>query len=285
MIRLKPFGLVLVLATVALPAAAVIVQIERSYLPVTTFGTLNTLDNSELDLGGGARASSLFAGQGWAYSDVGQDEWAPWESPVGSPVAGTNLALIGQYPPVVPVPPGPSPAVDTTSRQNVYSPNFPPGSGLLDRFGGSVNGVFYGVTSILFETNINTFSTGVLDAGINPGDNLGGPLWLAFYGRTGELLQDPFLFPRAETGQISFRSSEINIAGLQIWHQDPRGLAFRTVQFGIELPEPTTLGLVLLGLAASLGLSKRQVRQIRGKQEPTQQVQLTARLDRSRLST
>lgn len=249
---LKKFVVLLVLAAFALPASAVIVlDPTASPLPITPFTPNffpNPPSNDPLPIGNSAFASSLFAGQGWRYTtETDPQTLAPWESPDGSPTALTDLALLGQF---GVTPPG-SPAVDETKLQNVIS--FDPGAGLLDRFGGMVDNSYQGVTSILFLENLNTFSIEVLDAGIDESQIDAGPLHFAFYGRDGNLLQQFDM--TASNGTLNFRSTAIDIAGVQIWHQDPRGLEFRTLQFGV-VPIPATLGLILLGLVV-LSLKSR----------------------------
>jgi len=250
--KLNQLALLLSLATVALPASAVIVlNPNPPPLDVTPF-TPNFFppppSNEPLQIGGRAIASSLFAGQGWQYTtETDPQTKAPWESPDGTPTALPELSLVGQFG----APPPGSPAVDPTKLQNVIS--FDPGPGFLDRFGGMVDNYYQGVTSILFLENINTLALQVLDAGINESQTDAGPLHFVFYDRQGNLLQQFDMI--ASNGTLNFQSTDIDIAGVQIWHQDPRGLEFRTLQFGI-VPIPATLGLILLGLAA-LRLSSR----------------------------
>jgi hypothetical protein len=246
----------LALATVVWPASAVItIDPNPAPLGITKFDpNFWRWDNTPLSISERAWASALFVGQGWDYTAKAVGEAAPWEFSLGLPTASTDLALMGQYPPTVP-PPG-LPPVDNTLLQNVVS--FDPGAPLLDRFGGMIDNYYNGVTSILFRDDVNTFVTDILDAGINIGDDFGGPLHFAFYGRKGNFLQQ-FDLTKAVTGSIHFNSTAIDIAGVQIWHEDPRGLEFRKLQFGIvSTPIPATLGLVLFGLAALGRQSKRR---------------------------
>ncbi|WP_157639539.1 hypothetical protein [Lamprocystis purpurea] len=243
---LKKFVVLLILAAFALPASAVIVLNPTApplaITPFTPNFYPNPPSNDPLPIGNSAFASSLFAGQGWRYTtEKDPQTLAPWELPDGTPTALTDLALLGQF---GVTPPG-SPAVDETKLQNVVS--FDPGAGFLDRFGGMVDNSYQGVTSILFLENLNAFSLQVLDAGINESQVDAGPLHFAFYGRQGNLLQEFDM--TASNGTLNFLSTDIDIAGVQIWHQDPRGLEFRTLQFGV-VATPETLGLILLGLAA-----------------------------------
>jgi hypothetical protein len=252
MCALKKFVLLLTLITFAVPASALIaldpVAPPLAITPFTADFFPDPPSNDSLPIGGRAYASSLFAGQGWRYTPETDDQTgAPWESPNGTPTALTDLALRGQFGAT----PAGSPPVDTTKLQNVVS--FDPGPGFLDRFGGMVDSNYQGVTSILFLENLNAFSLQVLDAGIDESQIGAGPLHFAFYGRQGNLLQ---LFDMtASNGTLNFRSTRIDIAGVQIWHQDPRGLEFRTLQFGV-VPIPATLGLILFGLVA-LSLTSR----------------------------
>lgn len=244
--KLKHFVVSLALVPFALPAsAAIVLNLNPVPLAITAF-TPNFFpsppSNDPLPIGGRAYASSLFAGQGWRYTtETDPQTLAPWESPNGTPTALTDLGLIGQYG----TPPSGSPVVDITKFQNVISAD--PGPGFLDRFGGMVDNSYQGVTSLLFLENINAFALQVLDAGINETQADAGPLHFAFYGRQGNLIQQFDL--TASNGTLNFWSTDIDIAGIQIWHQDPRGLEFRTLQFGV-VPIPATLGLILLGLAA-----------------------------------
>lgn len=190
-------------------------------------------DDTSLNLSGLGAANSLFTGQGWSLT-IAQDPafGLSWEEPVGAPSAGP-LSLTGQYSPGY-TPPAPSPAVDSSKLQNVVT---------SDRLGGMVDNQFFGVTSILFAADANTFGVEILDAGITSNDGNGGPLHFAFFNRNGSLLQQ-FDITKAEDGNLRFLSNAVDIAGVQIWHQDPRGLEFRTLRFGV-VPEPGTAGLVL----------------------------------------
>jgi MYXO-CTERM domain-containing protein len=88
---------------------------------------------------------------------------------------------------------------------------------------------------------------------------LGGPVSFAFFDRQGFLLQRLNL-AKAEDKSFLFQSDLVNIAGLQITHEDPRGLEFVGLRFGITpAPAPAPMALVLTGLAA-LGLARRPTR-------------------------
>jgi len=248
MIMPRPLMIAVTLALAPLPAfASIAMSSGSSSLPVTSFNVpFFNLNDNPLPVGSAA-ASALFIGQGWGVTGPVDGDY--WEYAVGAPSAG-NLQLMGQYNPTSPPPP--SPTVDPGKYQNVVS--FTP-TGLAPRLGGMLDNAYTGVTSFLFADNINTFSMVALDAGVTSGDGLGGPVTFSFYARNGGLLQS-INWAKAVDGAIVFRSSAVDIAGIQIQHQDPRGLAFQTLQFGVEVPVPVPAALLLPGLAA-LGLMRR----------------------------
>ena len=229
----------------ALAHSAIVMETGAAPVSVVPFQTnFFAFDDSSLGLSGLGAANSLFTGQGWDLT-AAQDPalGLSWELPVGSPTPGP-LALAGQYSPSY-TPPGPSPAVDPTKIQNVAS---------SDRFGGMVDNQFLGITSILFDADANTFGVEILDAGITQNDGNGGPLHFAFYDRGGSLLQQ-FDITQAVDGNLRFLSDAVDLAGVQIWHQDPRGLEFRTLRFGV-VPEPGTVVLVSIALVLLTSLRR-----------------------------
>jgi len=268
--------LALALAAVASPTSAVILVLDAPAPGVTlqTFDSVYAPNNTEVQISNGARASALFVGQGWRNTAVGADEFQPWESPDGNPTSGTSLALLGQFPP--PAPPVGSPPVNPAFPQNAAS--FPNDSDpTASVFGGLVNGLFYGATSVLFRENIDAFSLKLSGSGINKDDGLGGPVWFAFFDRMGTRLQceqnsilsDVCTFPKATDIFLNFGSTQKDIAGLQVWHQDPRGLSFTNMEFiPLSAPVPATLLLTLFGLA-QLGLLKRTVARSSAKNQRT----------------
>ena len=237
--------------------AVVFMDFGRPPLPVVTFEeNFFKLDNTPLTFSGGARAQSLFAGQGWGFTDqAANGEY--WEYPI-PPATPVPLALMGQYNattppgPYDPPTPAPGPALAQDKYQNVVS--FTP-PGLRPRMGGLLyqpgipvpTSYFDGVTSFLFSQAVNTFSAVVLDAGITKNDDNGGPVWFAFYDQLGALLQ-LIEWSKAKDGPILFWSTTENIRGLQIYHQDPYGLEFESITFGVWAATPDTVALLMGGM-------------------------------------
>lgn len=253
--RLGPV-MAIALGVLPLPSAAVVTMSNDVLRPAPASFEFPFFryDNTPLSISDRAYASALFAGQGWGTTQAIEPVFqSPWEIPVGDPTPGAELSLLGQYPPVDPAPPPPSNSVDETKIQNVASFGLP-GSGLRPRFGGMNNNYYLGVTSIIFADNLEAISLEIIDAGINQGDGNGGPVNFRLYGRQGQVL-GAFEIPRAEDGFVTFRSSANDLAGIQIWHQDPRGLEFST----IVLPIPATVALLLAGIAG-LAVSRLSLR-------------------------
>ena len=244
------------LAAASLPSAAVVTMSNDILRPPgTAFQTpFFPYDNTPLSFSDRAYASALFAGQGWTVTQAVEPLLGiPWEVPVGDPTPGAELSLLGQYPPTTPAPPPPSDPVDVAKIQNVASFAIP-SLGLRPRFGGMKDNEYLGVTSIIFADNIEAVSLEIIDAGITENDGKGGPVNFRLFGRQGQEL-GAFDIPNVKDGFVTFRSSAIDIAGIQIWHQDPRGLEFAT----IVVPIPATIALLLAGVAG-LAVTRRSVR-------------------------
>ncbi len=263
----KSAARVLMLAATAVavqPASAVIIvtdHLDYRY-QLATYSQQLYLDNTNIQISAGAQAQALFLGQGWGYTAIGSGESQPWEFPVANPNAGAPLTLRGQYEP--PPTPAGSPPVTPGLYQNVLA--IPDPDPLASILGGAVNGTgLFGVTSLLFQDSVTEFAFSPRGSGITPNDGLGGPLWVAFFGTDGTRIQcsqggslsDACYFPKSTDTQFSFRSTSLDaIAGVQFWHQDPRGLGFSSIYF---TPTPSPL-LLMVPALAFLGRSWRRLR-------------------------
>lgn len=245
----RPFVVALALITAPLPAAAIVtMDFGTTSLPETPFTVpFFELDNAPLQISATAQANSLFLGQSYALTPASTNPDSLgqiWEYATGAPTAG-NLALVGQY--------GMS-GIDADKFQNVASFTAP--APLRPRIAGMLNNTSNGIVSFIFASNINTFSMEILDAGVNHGDGKGGPAQFSFFGRDGTLLQT-INWSKAVDGQIVFRSDSIDIAGFQLSQQDPFGLLYQVLKFGVEVPAPAPFAMVGGGLAL-LGLMRRR---------------------------
>lgn len=205
-------------------------------------------EGTPLTLSDGTKAAALFAGQGAAAtppgvggnSDLnaiyGGGYGGAWEVVTGAPTPGVSLALQGQ------------PATGPTNNifQDVWT--YKP-TGAEGRIYGSLDNTNNGVISFLFQNNINLFSIRLIGSGRNPGDGYGGPMSFQFFDRLGVSL-GLFIIPKAVDGPIGFRSSRIDIAGVQILTQDPFGIGYSRMWFGT--PAPTSLALMAPGLVVAV---------------------------------
>jgi hypothetical protein len=230
-------------ASVSLTIGQTIRASSYDFFDETKYNTSGT----PIALNGGAYAAALFNGQGAgvtapfvggnadlnAAMNVAGGYGGPWEYATGTPLANQNLALLGQPGTAFPV-----------VLQDVFVGKPDPGVG---RISGMLDNMTNGVISFLFEDNIQIFSMNLIGSGRNPGDGYGGPIWFDFFGRQGELLERISVSKVVDT-PYSFVSSGLDIAGVQITHQDPFGLGYSRMWFGV--PEPSVLGLLVMGLAA-----------------------------------
>jgi hypothetical protein len=231
-------------ASISLTVGQTIKATSYDFFDETKFNT----SGIPIALSDGAYAAALFNGQGAGVTAPGVGGNAalnaamgvpggyggPWEFATGLPEADQPLALLGQ----------PGTAVPLVLQDVLVAK---PPDPVVGRISGMLNGMTNGVISFLFADNIKIFSMSLIGSGRNPNDGYGGPIWFDFFGRQGEHLQT-ISVPTVVDTAYSFVSSGLDIAGVQITHQDPFGLGYSRMWFGV--PEPSALGLLVMGLAA-----------------------------------